>query len=53
MPPHIPWPQIKEMRNILVHEYWQIDYVTVYNVVRYEASTLADDLDEIRNQLQR
>jgi uncharacterized protein with HEPN domain len=53
LPPHIPWPHIKEMRNILVHEYWQIDYVTVYNVARYEASTLADDLDEIRNQLQR
>jgi uncharacterized protein with HEPN domain len=51
-PPHIPWPHIKEMRNILVHEYWQIDYVTVYNVARYEARTLADDLDEIRNQLQ-
>jgi uncharacterized protein with HEPN domain len=53
LPPQIPWPHIKEMRNILVHEYWQIDYVTVYNVALHEASTLADDLDEIRKQLQR
>jgi uncharacterized protein with HEPN domain len=53
LPPHIPWPHIKEMRNILVHEYWQIDYITVYNVARRDAPTLADDLDEIRNQLQQ
>jgi len=53
LPPHVPWPHIKEMRNILVHEYWQIDYVTVYNVARYDAPTLADDLDEIRSQLQQ
>ena len=33
--------------------FYVIYYVTVYNVARYEASTLADDLDEIRNQLQR
>ena len=53
LPPHVPWPHIKAMRDILIHEYWQIHYVTVYNVARHEASTLADDLDEIRNQHQR
>jgi len=52
LPPHIPWPQIKEMRNILVHEYWQIHDVTVYNVARHEAPRLADQLDEIRKKLQ-
>jgi uncharacterized protein with HEPN domain len=51
LPSHIPWSHIKAMRNMFVHEYWQIDYVTVYNVARYEARTLTDDLDEIRNQL--
>lgn len=53
LPLHIPWPHIKSMRNILIHEYWQIHYVTVYNVARHEASKLADDLDEVRKQLQR
>jgi len=40
------------MRNILVHEYWQIHDVTVYNVARHEAPRLADQLDEIRKKLQ-
>jgi uncharacterized protein with HEPN domain len=53
LPPDIAWPQIKEMRNILVHEYWQIHDVTVYNVARHDAPILADQLDEIRSQLQR
>jgi uncharacterized protein with HEPN domain len=52
LPPHIPWPRIKAMRNILVHEYWQIDDVTLYNIARNEASKLADQLDEIRNKLE-
>jgi uncharacterized protein with HEPN domain len=52
LPTDIPWPQIKEMRNILVHEYWQIDDRTVYNVARYEAPKLADQLDEIRKKLE-
>jgi uncharacterized protein YutE (UPF0331/DUF86 family) len=40
------------MRNILVHEYWQIHDVIVYNVARHEASRLADQLDEIRTKLE-
>lgn len=52
LPPHIPWPRIKGMRNVLVHEYWQIDDVTLYNVARYEAPKLADQLDEIRKNLE-
>ena len=52
LPPDIPWPQIKEMRNILVHEYWQIHDVTVYNVARHDAPKLADQLDEIRIRLE-
>jgi uncharacterized protein with HEPN domain len=51
LPPEIPWPQIKEMRNILVHEYWQIHDVIVYNVARH-VSRLADQLDEIRTKLE-
>lgn len=27
---HIPWRAIKAMRNRLVHEYWEIDYPTVW-----------------------
>jgi uncharacterized protein with HEPN domain len=46
-PAEIPWAEIKGMRNILVHEYWQIDETIIYNVARDEARPLADRLDHL------
>jgi uncharacterized protein with HEPN domain len=53
LPSDIPWREIKAMRNILVHEYWQIQDAIVYNVARHEASRLADRLDEVVKRLER
>jgi hypothetical protein len=50
-PPEIPWAAIKEMRNILVHEFWQIDLATVHNIAHHDAVLLADDLDGLIKQL--
>jgi uncharacterized protein with HEPN domain len=52
VPPDIPWADIKAMRNVLVHEYWQIDDVIVYNVARNEAPRLAEQLDALVKQLE-
>ena len=52
-PPEIPWSDIKAMRNVLVHEYWQIDDVIVYNVALSDAPLLADMLDEFAKRLER
>jgi len=41
----IPWTAIKGMRNILVHEYWQIDDTIVYTTARDDAEPLAARLD--------
>ncbi len=46
-PPEIPWGEIKGMRNILIHEYWQIDPSIVYDVARNEAELLANRLEEL------
>lgn len=45
LPPEIPWGEIKGMRNILVHQYWQIDDTVVYDSARNEAEPLAELLD--------
>lgn len=29
-----PWKEIKGMRNIIVHEYFQIDYAVVWDVIQ-------------------
>jgi uncharacterized protein with HEPN domain len=47
LPPEIPWGEIKGMRNILVHQYWQIDEVVIYNAARNEAEPLADLLEQL------
>lgn len=51
LPPEIPWAAIKAMRNILVHEFWQIDLAIVYNIAQHDAVLLADDLDGLIKQL--
>jgi uncharacterized protein with HEPN domain len=45
--PEVPWAQIRGMRNILIHEYWQIDDEIVYNVARNEAAALAARFDRL------
>jgi len=41
----IPWSEIIGMRHYLVHEYFQIDLDTTWNVVRNELDPLAEDLE--------
>ena len=44
--PDTPWKMVKGMRNYIVHEYFQIDTVVVWDVVTNELSLL-------RQQVQR
>ena len=50
--PEIPWTEIRAMRNILVHGYWQIDEEIVYNVARDDAEILAAWLDRLLEEIQ-
>lgn len=43
--PAIPWRRIKGMRNILAHEYGQIDYEIIYKTVADEVPDLAAALE--------
>ena len=42
--PETPWKQVKGMRNYIVHEYFQIDDVVVWDVV-------TNNLPELREQI--
>ena len=42
--PETPWKQVKGMRNYIVHEYFQIDEVVVWDVV-------TNNLPELREQI--
>ena len=42
--PSTPWKQVRGMRNYIVHEYFQIDDIVVWDVV-------SNDIPQLRNQL--
>jgi len=44
--PEIPWTQVKNMRNHIVHGYWQVDFAIV-------AETIASDLEPIKGTANR
>src|SRR5262245_9052847 len=44
--PQIPWADIRNMRNLIVHAYWQIDYGIV-------ADTVQNDLEPLKAATRR
>jgi uncharacterized protein with HEPN domain len=44
--PEVPWPQMRGMRNEIVHGYWQIDFAVV-------ADTINHDLEPLKLAVQR
>ena len=42
--PETPWKMVKGRRNYIVHEYFQIDNVVVWDVVTNELSTLREQI---------
>lgn len=45
--PHIPWRQMVEMRNFLIHEYSGVDLSTVWQTAHKHLPALKDQLSTI------
>ena len=45
--PDIEWRKIGNLRNILVHSYWQVDLEMIADVIRNRLDPLAADLDKL------
>lgn len=45
--PEIPWRNLAGMRDVLVHEYDQIDLDIVWNVTHHEIPTLLEQLQSL------
>lgn len=42
--PEIPWREIADFRNVLAHEYWDVDMEIVWNTIQEDLSTLKDSV---------
>jgi len=49
----IPWKMATDMRNLIVHAYWQIDLDIVAAVLDRELDPLIQRLDELIRRLER
>ena len=45
--PDLPWRQIVDMRNIIVHSYWTIDLEIIANVINNRLDPLIEQLEEL------
>ena len=49
--PHIPWPDIVGMRNILVHHYFGIDLEEVWRTAELYLPTLKNNVTRMLNEI--
>ncbi len=51
--PHIPWRDIADMRNVLIHEYFGIDKDLVWKVIKDELPPLKKEIKILLKQLSK
>lgn len=49
--PDIPWKQIKQLRDIVVHEYHNIDHEEVYQIITTDLPPLLTTIRQIKEDL--
>ena len=49
--PDIHWPGVKGIRDVLAHEYFNIDAEEIYGICRNDLEPLKEALRKMRNQL--
>jgi uncharacterized protein with HEPN domain len=45
--PDLPWRQIADMRNLIVHSYWTIDLEIIADVIKNRLDPLIEELERL------
>ena len=48
--PQIPWPSIIGLRNILVHQYWEIDFDELWVIIQRDLPQLLEAIEAFRSE---
>jgi uncharacterized protein with HEPN domain len=51
--PEIQWRQIRDIRNEIVHGYWQIDYTVVVDTIRTDLTPLTAAVQRLLSLVER
>jgi uncharacterized protein with HEPN domain len=51
--PDLPWKTIVDLRNIIVHSYWQIDFAIIADVIENRLKPLIVELDKLIGLVER
>ena len=43
----IPWRSIKDFRNIIIHQYWSVDYIAEWLVIETKLNLLEKQIKEV------
>lgn len=45
--PQINWRQVKDFRNIIIHDYFGIDDTIVWDIIQFDLDQLGKDIQEV------
>ncbi|MGH7214594.1 MAG: HepT-like ribonuclease domain-containing protein [Tepidisphaeraceae bacterium] len=45
--PEVPWPKIKRMRNVLLHDYWNVNTEIVWDTVSVHLPTFVGAVERV------
>ena len=48
--PDVPWRQTSDMRNRLIHAYNEVDFDTLWEIIRHEVPPLIEQLEAILDE---
>lgn len=51
--PEIPWRQIAGLRNVVVHDYFDVDWNDIWEIVSIDLAQLKDQFLRLRDEVKR